>query len=286
MFTVGIIVNMEKENALFQMEEIKNWLTEHGADVCIPDSAYDATDKELIYDFLHGICNKANVILVLGGDGTLLLTARQAAPFGLPLLGINMGRVGFLAELEPGKELFHSLERLLRKDYKLEARMMILATVFRDGKEIAAYHCLNDAVFLRNHLSGLVSLSVYIDGTECTSYHGDGLIVSTPTGASGYSLSADGPLISPEMEAIAITPICPQSLYSRAMVIGPDRMVEIAIYDPDSACILAIDGKTETLPLLPGDTIRVCRSPMQTQFIRLNDKTFFDVLNEKLRGRR
>lgn len=285
MFTVGIIANLEKENAPSQMEELITWLTGHGAEVCLPDSPYRSDDKKAIYYFLKSMKSRANVILVLGGDGTLLNTARQAAHFDLPLLGINMGRVGFLAELEPGDELYRSLERLLHEDYKLEARMMILATIFRDGKKIAAYHCLNDAVFLRNQLAGLVSLSVYIDGNECTSYHGDGLIVSTPTGASGYSLSADGPLISPEMEAITITPICPQSLYSRSMIIGPDRTVTVKIYGPDAESVLAIDGKTETLQLLPGDTIDICRSTMKTQFIRLNDRTFFDVINQKLRGR-
>ncbi len=286
MLSVGIVANLEKKNARLQMDEIHSWLLEQGAKVYLPDLPYDVTDSHLLYTFLQNVFKELDVVLVLGGDGTLLLTARQAAHFGLPLLGINMGRVGFLAELEPGEELYHALKRLLRNDYILEARMMILATVIREGREIASYHCLNDAVFLRNHLSGLVNLSVLIDGKECTSYHGDGLIVATPTGASGYSLSAAGPLISPEMESIAITPICPQSLYSRSMVIGPDRTVTVSIYDPDAECILAIDGKTETLPLLPGDTINVCRSAMKTQFIRLNDKNFFDVLNEKLRGRR
>ena len=175
---------------------------------------------------------------------------------------------------------------MLKKDYFLEERMMLRVSVHRNGLHWKDFHCLNDGVILKDDRSGLIEITAYIDGRESVSYHADGIIVATPTGASGYSLSANGPLVSPEMEAIIITPICAQSLYSRPVVAGADRVITVKTAVPEGGCYLSIDGKTATVPLEDGDKIFFEKSAMKTVFIRLNGKTFFDVLNEKLRDRK
>lgn len=286
MQNIGLLSNQKREGSIKEGKKIAAWLKKENIEVLQPDEPYDVTDQEFLCGYLDGIAEECDMLLVLGGDGTLLSVARQAANYRLPILGVNMGRVGFLAELEPGARLYTYLNRLLKGDYYLEERMMLQVEVVRDGSIIKIGHCLNDGVVLRHNFSGLVKTMVFIDGRLSASYHSDGMAVSTPTGASGYSLSANGPLVSPEMQAIIITPICAQSLYSRPIVVGAERKISIQIDDIEGECYLSLDGKTDTMSVLVGDTVNFVESPMKTLLIRLNGKTFFDVLNEKLRDRR
>ncbi len=283
---IGILSNQKREGSIKEAEKVAAWFKREGAQVLQPEQPYDVTDQEFLHDFLGDIAGQCDMLLVLGGDGTLLSVARQAAYYKLPILGINMGRVGFLAELELGASLYNYLARLLKDDYYLEERMMLEVEVVRDGSVVKSGHCLNDGVILRHTFSGLVKTMAFIDDKLSASYHSDGIAVSTPTGASGYSLSANGPLVSPEMRAIIITPICAQSLYSRPIVVGAERKISIQIADIEGGCFLSLDGKTDTVPLSLGDTVNYRESAMKTFFVRLNGKTFFDVLNEKLRDRR
>ena len=283
---ICVLSNLSKNGVLDQEREIVSWLEDREVDVLTPAHPYDVLDQDFLFQYFEGVASQCEAVLVLGGDGTLLSVARQAAYYSLPLLGINMGRIGFLAELEQGKELFLSLERMLNKDFFLEDRMMLQVSIRCNGRKWKTYHCLNDGVILKDDHSGLIEITAYIDGRESVSYHADGIIVATPTGASGYSLSANGPLVSPEMEAIIITPICAQSLYSRPVVAGADRVITVKTKVSEGGCYLSIDGKTANVPLAEGDEIFFETSSMKPVFIRLNGKTFFDVLNEKLRGRR
>lgn len=283
---IVILSNQKREGSVKEGNKVAAWLKQEGVKVFQPAQDYDVTDQEFLKNYLKEVAGDCDMLLVLGGDGTLLSVARQAAIYKLPILGINMGRVGFLAELEPGAGLYTYLSRLLKDDYYLEERMMLQVEVVRDGEVIKTAHCLNDGVVLRHNFSGLVNTVVFVDDKLCAGYHGDGITVSTPTGASGYSLSANGPLVSPEMQAIIITPICAQSLYSRPIVVGAERKISVQIGDMDGGSYLSVDGKTDTVPLLQGDTVNYTKSPMHTLLVRLNGKTFFDVLNEKLRDRR
>lgn len=286
MQTIGVLSNFKKSGVIAEEKKIVAWLKSEKAEVMMPKHPYNVVDQKFLHNYLSAAAPNLDALLVLGGDGTLLSVARQASVFDIPLLGINMGRVGFLAELELGEHLYASLKRLLNDDYFLENRMMLEMNVLRDGKNVANFHCLNDGVVLRHNFSGLVKTMVFIDDKLSVCYHGDGIAVATPTGASGYSLSANGPLVSPELRAIIITPICPQSLYSRPMVVGDHRKISLQIADIDGDSFLSIDGKTDTYPLEIGDRIDFSVSPMETKLIRLNGKTFFDVLNEKLRARK
>lgn len=224
-------------------------------------------------------------LIVLGGDGTLLSVARQAAYFSVPIFGVNMGHVGFLAEVEPDDHLYPSLRRLLNDDFVKEERMMLKVKVFRSGDLLEEYHCLNDCILTKQSFDGLVHVDAFVDDKPSLSYNGDGLVVATPTGASGYSLSAGGPLVSPEMEAMILTPASAHNLYSRTIVIDAKREIMLKAARDEGNCVLYIDGKTSVLELVPEDRIRISKSDLRTCFIRMNDKSFFHVLNEKLRER-
>jgi NAD+ kinase len=282
---IGVLANFKRDVESVQQNVI-SWLTAENAEVITPEGAYDVVDQDFLHDFLSGVGKTCDCLLVLGGDGTLLSVARQAAFFSVPILGINMGHVGFLAEIEPqGQRLYQSLRRLIDGDFELEHRMMLKVTVHREGELFQEYHCLNDCVVIKNTSYGLIHLDAYIDDKSYLSYKGDGLIVATPTGASGYSLSAGGPVVSPEMEAMILTPIAAHCLYCRSLVIDAGRTVMMEADITEIGGSLCIDGKTSVLPLIQGDCIYIQRSELVTDFIRLNDESYFHVLNEKLRER-
>lgn len=285
MMKIGVLANY-KRNVEAVQKNVISWLLAEDAEVITPDGAYNVVDQKFLHDFLSDQGKTCDCLLVLGGDGTLLSVARQAAYFTVPIIGINLGHVGFLAEIEPkGQELYQSLRRLIDGQFYLEHRMMLKVNVFRAGKLFREYHCLNDCVIIKNTSFGLIHLNSYIDEKSYLSYKGDGLIVATPTGASGYSLSAGGPIVSPEMEAIILTPIAAHCLYCRSLVIGADRAVTMEADVSEIGGSLCIDGKTSVLKLTDGDRVCITRSELVTDFIRLNDRSYFHVLNEKLRER-
>lgn len=282
---IGLLANF-KRNVEAVQQNVISWLHAENAEVITPEAGYNVVDQNFLHDFLSDQGKTCDGLLVLGGDGTMLSVARQAAFFSVPIIGINMGNVGFLAEIDPhGQHLYQSLRRLIDDEFELEHRMMLKVNVFRDGQLFQEYHCLNDCVIIKNTSYGLIHLTAYIDEKSYLSYKGDGLIVSTPTGASGYSLSAGGPLVSPEMEAMVVTPIAAHCLYCRSLVISADRTVMMEADISEIGGSLCIDGKTSVLKLLEGDRVTITRSELVTDFIRLNDKSYFHVLNEKLRER-
>lgn len=282
---IGVLANFKRDVEAVRQNVI-SWLRAENAEVITPEADYNVVDQEFLHDFLSDKGRTCDGLLVLGGDGTMLSVARQAAFFSVPLIGINMGHVGFLAEIDPkGQHLYQSLRRLIDEDYSLEHRMMLKVEVFRGGELFREYHCLNDCVIIKNTSYGLIHLTAYIDEKSYLSYKGDGLIVATPTGASGYSLSAGGPLVSPEMEAMVVTPIAAHCLYCRSLVIGAGRRVMLEADISEIGGSLCLDGKTSVLKLAEGDRVYITKSELVTDFIRLNDKSYFHVLNEKLRER-
>lgn len=281
---IGVLANYKRTGSVVEREVI-DWLRNEGAEVIVPPQDYDVIDQSFLCDFLEHHGRDCDCLIVMGGDGTLLSVARQAALFSVPIFGINMGHVGFLAEVEPDDQLYPALKRLLRDDFVLDHRMMLKAEVYRDGALYREYHCLNDFVLTKKFFEGLVHIDVCVDQKPSLSYNGDGLIVATPTGASGYSLSAGGPLVSPEMDAMILTPVSAHCLYCRTLVIDAKREIELKAEREEGQCMLSVDGKTSTLQLKEGDYIRIGKSDLSTVFIRFNDKSFFHVLNEKLRDR-
>jgi len=279
---IGLVVNMEKKQAGKLAREIIDWLESRGCRVFLKtDVAVALGNIELGVDF-DQLVRKAECLLVLGGDGTLLSYARVAAPAGIPILGVNMGRLGFLTELEK-PDVFSALEDLLEGRYKVEKRMMLEAEVLREKKVAFLATGLNDAVVTKGAFARIVTLSTYVDDMFMGTFRADGIIVASPTGSTAYSLSAGGPLIVPELELMVMTPICPHTLSARPTVIPPDSTVRLEIISKQEV-MLTMDGQ-HGFKLQQYDKILIRKSPYSAKFIRINNRNFYKIIREKLEGK-
>lgn len=230
------------------------------------------------------VFEKADFVVSLGGDGTLLSTARSAFPYDVPVFGINLGTVGFLAEVEIN-DIDDAFRRLANRDYSLVTRMVLSACVNRNGSCVFEGIALNDVVVSRGGLSRIIRLKVFVDNQFIDSFPGDGLIVSTPTGSTAYTLSAGGPIVQSDMKMMITTPICPHILYSRSFITSSDRTLQIHINDdyPDSA-ILTLDGQ-EGFGVGAGDIITIKCMDNGVPFVSIYEYNFYDVLRAKIHGR-
>jgi len=261
---IGLIFNNEKPQAGHVADTVRGWMEKRGVRVIT-----DTTQA----------CG-ADAVVVLGGDGTLLRAARHQSLLGIPLLGVNLGHLGFLTEIEL-TDLYPSLEKLLSGNYSLEERMMLKVTVFRKGFPDFTTCSLNDTVISRGNISRIIKLDISVSGESLSSYQADGLIISTPTGSTAYSLSAGGPIVSPSVQAMVITPICPHTLSARATVIDPSESVEVC-FAGGIDCLVTFDGQ-EIIELKPGDGIKVERAAVITRLIKLSGRSFPGLLQAKLK---
>ncbi|HWJ04006.1 MAG TPA: NAD(+)/NADH kinase [Verrucomicrobiae bacterium] len=262
--TLSLVFNKDKPMAEKVAQQVKEWLEKQGVRV-IADPAQS-----------HG----ADAVIVLGGDGTLLRAARQFSYLGIPLLGINMGRLGFLTEIELA-DLYPSLENLLADKYTLEERMMLKGTVIQAGTKEREFLALNDVVISRGNISRIITLDISISGELLSSYPADGLIVCTPTGSTAYSLSAGGPVVSPLVQVMVITPICPHTLSARPTVVDPTECIEVRFLQGID-CVVTFDGQ-ETIELNPGDCVRIEQAAITTKLIKLSGRSFPKLLRVKLK---
>ena len=225
----------------------------------------------------------ADLVISLGGDGTLLALARHAGPRGTPLLGVDFGSFGFLAAERFG-DLLANLDALLRGEFVTESRLMVEAAVVRDG-EVVGTHCgLNDAVIAKPDVRRLVRLVARVEGEPIATYPADGLIISTPTGSTAYALSAGGPVIAPAVESLTITAICPHTLFSRPLILEPTAQIEVfAVGDgkPILGLTLTLDGQ-EAIDLVTGDVVRIRRAPFDAKLARVSQSSFYERLHSKL----
>lgn len=228
------------------------------------------------------LARAVDLLLVFGGDGTMLRAAREVAGLPTPVLGVNIGGLGFLTAASSSR-LPRELEHLARGEYAIEARPLIEA-VLRHGRGRQRLLALNDFVIGRGHAPRLIELSVAVDGEELTRYRGDGLIVSSPTGSTAYSLAAGGPLICPTAEVFSLTPICPHTLSNRSVVVSLASRIRVALCTPQPATIFSADGQL-TFDLAPGDTITIQRSRKTVQLMHLPGTSFFATLRHKLHWR-
>ena len=222
-------------------------------------------------------------IIVLGGDGTVLQAAREAWRLDIPIVGVNLGNLGFLTEIETS-EMEASFERLMVGDFYTEKRMMLRGEVIRaDGEKILG-RSLNDIVISRYGGMNLIVLPVYVNGQFLHEYRGDGIIVTTPTGSSGYNLSAGGPIVEPSSDVMVLTSICSHSLNHASIILSADDQIEVRLPDdsrPDRQIELSFDGSHRVL-IGNGDTVRIRKSEKHTRFIKLNDMNFLETLHKKL----
>lgn len=277
-----VIANSEKEECLQLSYEIADFLTSRGKRCVIrrQEREGEALHSQLVTDEIEGI-------LVLGGDGTLLRAARELAYRRIPFLGINLGHLGYLAEIEQ-QNVQAALESLIADEYTVEERMMLSGKVYVDGVCVEKDIALNDIVINRwGHLR-VVDYKVYVNGLYLNSFTADGLIVSTPTGSTGYSLSAGGPIVSPTALMLMLTPICPHTLNSRSIVFSGDDHIRIQIGErrkggSDEACV-TFDGDT-CVQMKTGDYVAIQKSTEVTRIMKINQVSFLEVLRNKLSRR-
>ena len=267
---VAVIPNIEKDPKLNMTEKIVALLNEYEISVLIGDKI------SLVKDYINTIFlpeeevfSQAELIIVLGGDGTLLNVARKAAPYNVPILGINLGHLGFLTELEENN-LNESFEKIINGKYNIDNRMMICAELRRNNTLIENFIALNDIGITRGSFSRIINLKVYVDNKFLDFFPADGIIASTPTGSTAYSLSAGGPIVDPNMSMILITPICPHTLHSRSIIVPDNKVVDVHIQDAyKHDAMITVDGQ-QGYKLSPGDIITIRKSPYVTNLVRVS----------------
>ena len=279
MKTIGLIVNMKKQNAVMLIEKIIDLIEKQNCSAVMPETIAAALGLPK-YGWPPQDLAKTDCLVVLGGDGTLLVSARKAAPSGIPVLGVNMGNLGFLTEVDV-PDLTEALEKLIRGEYVIEERMMLDAGVYRNGTLVWQSLALNDTVISKGAFARLIYLETLVDEEYVTTYPADGLIVATPTGSTAYSLSAGGPLVPPNLELMLVTPICPHLLWARPLVIGAESRVKVNILSELDEIMLTLDGQYG-FKLQKKDSVVLSRSPHRAKFIRLKPSRFFYLLREKL----
>lgn len=224
----------------------------------------------------------AGLLICFGGDGTILHAAKDANAHNVPVLGVNLGSVGFMAELEQGE--LSQLSRLATGKYAVETRMMLDVRVRREGRTVFSDIALNDAALTKGAAARMVELEIYGDKTLMTGFSSDGVVISTPTGSTAYSMSAGGPIVEPTAENIIVTPICPHALSARSIVLGGDRQVAVRMGRMTrKTAYLSVDGG-KAFRLSGGDTVELRRSAAKTRLVRLTGRSFYEILNHKLGG--
>lgn len=268
------------------VREAARVLKEAGMEVklCLPfevDKSYELP-KDLKFSRLDREIQNASVVVCFGGDGTILHMAKAATKHGIPILGVNIGTMGFMAELESSE--LDQLARLANDDYKIDKRMMLDVTVHRDRDIIFHDICLNDAAITKGAIARIVHLDVKCDGTMAMELGGDGVIVSTPTGSTAYSLSAGGPIVEPDATSMLITPICAHDVAARSLVVSEKREITVAMsINARRNAFLSVDGG-KALRMNIGDVATIRKSPLVTKLVRLKDRSFYDVINMKFKN--
>ena len=278
MKTIMLMTNFDRENALACTREVCRYLAGIGIEVLMSKEAARWQCEGVRYGEFYRMLEEAEAVLAVGGDGTILHAAKHAVAYRKPVFGINAGRLGFLAGLEP--EGIGRLERLRTGEYQIRRRMMLEVAHRRENRE-TAYLALNDVVISKGAVSRVVDLDIFCMDRFVTSYRADGVILATPTGSTAYSLSAGGPIVDPEMDCVILTPISPHSLFDRTIVFDAHNRLTIRPgADGDTEIYLTVDGE-KAIRVQPGDEITVRRSETEAELIDLTGKPFYEVLQEK-----
>jgi NAD+ kinase len=220
------------------------------------------------------------MIIALGGDGTLLKAIRSIKNLKIPIFGVNLGGLGFLTEFTIDT-LFNNLGKVIKGDFQVQKRMMLQGNLIRNRKSLVKHIALNDIVISQRDLARLLTMNTYINSEYVTTYQADGLIISTPTGSTAYSLSAGGPIVEPATDAMLLTPICPHTLTNRPILIPANSKLRIELPKPENEVALTIDGQIG-IPMKKGDIIEVKRHPKQVRLIKSSESSFFGILRKKL----
>lgn len=283
MTRVMVWPNPEKDQVRGLAQRIRGWLEQHEMECVLPLELADAAGMPGSGHHWDEILDMAiDWIMVLGGDGTLLRAAKQLAPLGAPILGVNLGHLGFLTEVEV-PDLISAMSAVSRGEYVVDERHLLEARVIRQEETLASFQAMNDVVVSKGPFARLINLETFVDSAYVTTYPADGLIVATPTGSTAYSLSAGGPILSPDLDVMVMTPICPHSFFDRSVVISASQEVRIRVRTSHRDTLVTIDGQ-EVHPLEDGDEVLVLSSPETIRLIRRPGWSFFHVLRGWRKG--
>jgi NAD+ kinase len=266
------IFTKQSEEAKEFSKELKVWLESKNIQSNIFENLSDLEKEENL--------KGTDLLVVVGGDGSLLITARRVAKFQIPIIGINLGRLGFLTEISKD-DAIKELETILSKPLCISKRMMLRVSLFREGNKILEADVLNDVVINKAILARIVDVSVYVGDRYITTYNGDGIIVSTPNGSTAYALSAGGPIVYPMMEVFVLVPICPHTLTDRPIILPTLEPITIKMVSKEKDAWLTLDGQEGT-QIFYGDEIVIKQSPYYAHIVRTPYKNYFDILREKL----
>lgn len=283
---VGIIVKPHQPEALQTVCGAVEWLTQRGIELAgTPDLERDRIEHQTgcAVESLPADQLAANVdlMIVLGGDGTMIATARMLGDCEVPVLGVNYGGLGYLAEFRI-EELYTALESILAGNYRVDTRVMLAVELLRGAEEVTRNRVLNDVVINKSALARIIEIEAYLNGQFVNSFRADGLIVSTPTGSTAYNLSAGGPVIYPSMNAVVITPICPFTLSNRPIVVPDDAEIELCLKTEEEDVSLTLDGQVG-FPLQSQDRVQIRKSKATFKLVQPMNRNYFEVLRDKLR---
>jgi len=280
MVRIAIVCKPNKEVLVGLLPELMDWLRQHDYEPLLDRVGGEYVDGATVMDCSEMPAAKPSLVIVLGGDGTLLGVARTFAATGTPLLGVNLGSLGFLTEVRLA-DLYATLEGWCADCHTLDVRAMLHAELWRDGALHSSYDALNEAVISKGDIARMGDFAVELDGKSVARFRADGVIVSTPTGSTAYSLAANGPILTPDVDALVVTPICPHLLTLRPIVMRGDGSLTVRIEEISKTALLTVDGQ-QAVEMQLGDEVRCSRSTHTANLVRLRESSFFEALRSKL----
>ena len=280
MKSIGIFVKRHHQDAVQVAAQVAEWLRGRGIEV-LADEALAAAVPAARSCPAEDIPDAADLLIVLGGDGTLLSVSRLVGDRCTPILGINLGSLGFLTEITRD-EIIPVLEQLVAGELTVSERLRLDVIIRREGTEVARYRVLNDLVINKGALARIIDMEAWVDDTYLTTFKADGLIVATPTGSTAYNLAAGGPIISPALHCLVISPICPHMLTNRPIIVSDEAVIRIEVKFQNEEVALTADGQIG-MPLQGGDVVEIRRSPHPTLLVLSPTKDYFQILRTKLK---
>jgi NAD+ kinase len=283
---IGVIVKPHQPDALETLCRLTSWLSEHGITLVGPTEVERETIEHrtgCTIDVVNEseLAGQVDLMLVLGGDGTMIATSRLIGDVRVPVIGVNYGGLGYLAEF-PLEELFPALESILAGQYQVQQRLMLTVELWRGEELVTRNRVLNDVVVNKSALARIIEIEAYLNEQFVNLFRADGLIVATPTGSTAYNLSAGGPIIYPSMNAVVITPICPFTLSNRPIVVPDDSMIEVRLVTEKEEVALTLDGQVG-VPLQAGDRAVIRKSKTAFNLVQPPNRNYFEVLRNKLK---
>ncbi len=276
---IGIVANTAKEKSPEYTLRLRDWIVQRGLEVFFQKQIAEKIGGIQGFETTE-LAGMVDILAVFGGDGTLLRTARAVREFPVPIVGINLGQFGYLTEVNLN-EMLEAFEVILQGNYQTERRMMLDVSVEAKGESDKVRTVLNDAVVNRGNLSRIVDLETFVDDCYLTTFKADGLIVSTPTGSTAYSLSAGGPIVFPQQDSIIINPICPHTLTNRPIILPGGAQIKVTLWSKEEGATLTLDGQV-SIHLKSGDTMTITKSPYETLLVCSPHRGYLEILRSKL----